>query len=103
MAREQEEAPRGHRLVALGAVALLSVATAVAFGRVFSGRVPTLKLVGVALASTGLAALMERRSSLLSALVSAAGLFVAVGWLVFPHTLYYGVPAARTVSARTCL
>jgi hypothetical protein len=99
MAREQEETPRGHRLIALGAVALLSVATSVAFGRVFSGRLPTLKLVAVALASTALAALMERRSSLLAALVSAAGLFVAVGWLVFPHSLYYGVPTARTVSA----
>ena len=99
MAREPEEAPRGHRLVALGAVALLSLATAVAFGRVFSGRVPTLKLVAAAMASTALAALMERRSSLLAAVVSAVGLFVAVGWLVFPHSLFYGVPAARTVSA----
>jgi hypothetical protein len=99
MAREQEEAPRGHRLVALGAVALLSLATAVAFGRVFAGRLPTLKLAAAAVASTALAALMERRSSLLAALASAAGLFVAVGWLVFPHSLYYGVPAARTVSA----
>ncbi|MDP9343361.1 MAG: DUF3488 and transglutaminase-like domain-containing protein [Actinomycetota bacterium] len=99
MAREQEETPRGHRLVALGAVALLSLATSVAFGRVFAGHVPTLKLAAAALGSTALAALMERRSSLLSALVSAAGLFVAVGWLVFPHSLYFGVPAARTVSA----
>ena len=99
MAREPEEAPRGHRLVALGAVALLSLATAVAFGRVFSGHVPTLKLVAAAMASTALAALMERRSSLLAAVVSAVGLFVAVGWLVFPHSLFYGVPAARTVSA----
>jgi len=99
MAREQEEAPRGHRLIALGAVGLLSMATAVAFGRVFAGRVPTLKLVAAALASTALAAAMERRSSLLAALVSAAGLFVAIGLLVFPHTLYYGFPAGRTVRA----
>ena len=99
MAREQEEAPRSHRFVAVGAVALLVTATAVAFGRVFSGRMPTLKLVATALASLALAGLLERRSPILAALASAVFLLLFLGWLVFPETLWHGFPSAQTFHA----
>jgi transglutaminase-like putative cysteine protease len=99
MAREQEETPHSHRLVALAAVVFVAVATALAFGRVFTGHVPTLKLLLAGVASVGLAAALERRSPLLAALVSAVGLLVAVAWMVFPHTLWYGIPAGRTMHA----
>ena len=99
MAREQEEAPRSHRLVAVGAVALLVAATAVAFGRVFAGRMPTLKLLAAGLASLVIAALLERRSPILAALASAAGLLLFLGLLVFPDTLFYGLPGPRTFHA----
>jgi transglutaminase TgpA-like protein/transglutaminase superfamily protein/uncharacterized protein DUF4129 len=99
MAREQEEAPRSHRLVAVGAVALLLAAAAVAFGRVFSGHMPTLKLLATAMGSLAIAASLERRNPVLAALVSAAGLLLFLGWLVFPQTLWYGLPSGRTFHA----
>lgn len=99
MAHEQETAPRGHRLVSLGAVLAVALTTALAFGRVFSGHVPTLKLLVAALLSVGLAALLERQSPLLAALVSAVALLLAVAWMVFPHTLWFGFPAGRTMEA----
>jgi len=97
MAHEQEEAPRSHRLLAVGAVAFLALATALAFGRVFRGQAPTLKLMAAALASLAVAALLERRSPVLAALASAVGLAFALGFLVFPHTLWHGfLPAGNT-------
>jgi transglutaminase-like putative cysteine protease len=99
MARELQEAPRSHRLIQLGAVALASSAAAIAFGRVFSGRATTWKLVLVGLVSIALAAAFERRSPLLAALVSAVGLLWTLGLLVFPHTLWHGLPLGSTVHA----
>jgi hypothetical protein len=99
MAREQEEAPGRNRLLALGAVALLVAATAVAFGRVFTGHVPTLKLLLAGLASLAVAAALERRSPIVAALASGVGLLFAVSYLVFPDTLWYGIPAGRTFHA----
>jgi transglutaminase-like putative cysteine protease len=99
MARELQEAPRSHRLIQLGAVALVTSAAAIAFGRVFEGRATTWKLVGVGLISIGLAAAFERRSPLLAALVSAIGLLWILGLLVFPHTLWHGLPLGKTVHA----
>ena len=99
MAREQEEAPRSHRLVAVGAVALLLAATALAFGRVFTGHMPTLKLVATAMGSLLVAAALERRNPVLAAVISAAGLLLFLGWLVFPQTLWYGLPSGHTFHA----
>jgi len=99
MARELQEAPRSHRLIQLGAVVLATSAAALAFGRVFAGRTPTWKLVLVGLISIGLATLFERRSPLLAALVSAVGLLWVLGILVFPHTLWHGLPLGKTVHA----
>jgi transglutaminase-like putative cysteine protease len=97
MARELQEAPRSQRLIQLGAVLLASGGAAVAFGRVFVGHAPTLKLVLVAFLSVGLAAAFERRSPLLAAVVSAVGLLWVIGLLVFPHSLWHGLPLGRTV------
>ncbi|HEY7280634.1 MAG TPA: transglutaminaseTgpA domain-containing protein, partial [Actinomycetota bacterium] len=99
MARELQEAPRSHRLIQLGAVVLATSAAAIAFGRVFAGRMPTWKLVLVGLISIGLATLFERRSPLLAAVVSAIGLLWVIGILVFPHTLWHGLPLGKTVHA----
>jgi transglutaminase-like putative cysteine protease len=99
MAHEQEETPGHGRLLALGAVALLVAATAVAFGRVFTGHMPTLKLVGAGLASLAIAAALERRSPVLAAVGSGIGLVLAISYLVFPQTLWHGIPAGRTFHA----
>jgi transglutaminase-like putative cysteine protease len=60
---------------------------------------PTWKLVLVGLISIGLATLFERRSPLLAAVVSAIGLLWVIGILVFPHTLWHGLPLGKTVHA----
>jgi transglutaminase-like putative cysteine protease len=99
MARELEEAPRSHRLIQIGAVAAVSAAAAIAFGRVFTGHAATWKLVLVGLVSIGIAAALERRSPLLAALISAVGLLWTLGILVFPDTLWYGLPLGSTVHA----
>ncbi|MEX1047818.1 MAG: DUF3488 and transglutaminase-like domain-containing protein [Actinomycetota bacterium] len=88
----------GGRLVAVAAVSLLSGAAALALGRVFTGSVPALKLVGAALASVVLAGLLQRRS-LAPALGAAAGGFVVVaGILVFPETTWAGIPRVQTLA-----
>jgi transglutaminase-like putative cysteine protease len=99
MARELEEAPRSHRLIQVGAVAAVTSAAAIAFGRVFTGHTTMWKLVLIGLISIGLAAALERRSPLLAALVSAAGLLWTLGIIVFPDTLWYGLPLGSTVHA----
>ncbi|HZN43190.1 MAG TPA: transglutaminaseTgpA domain-containing protein [Actinomycetota bacterium] len=90
---------RAYRLIALVATLLLAAATALAFGRVFIGAETTMKLLAAALAAGLLAVALERRSLLLATLASAAGLALAVGWIVFPETLWYGLPTADTLRA----
>jgi transglutaminase-like putative cysteine protease len=75
------------------------VATALAFGRVFAGRLPTLQLVAAALASVLIAAVFERRGLLLATLASLAGLAFAITWIVLPQTAWYGPPSIRTLRA----
>jgi hypothetical protein len=99
MANEQVETPRLHRLLGLLAVVSLVTASALAFGRVFSGTIPTLKLLAVGLLAVGLAAAFERRSLVLATIVSAAGLLVAVGLLVFPDSTFWGLPTRATFGA----
>ncbi len=99
MGRELHEAPTSHRLLQVGAVLLASATACVAFGRVFTGGATTWKLLLVALISIGLATLFERRSPLLAALVSAIGLLWVIGLMVFPHTLWHGLPLGSTVHA----
>jgi transglutaminase-like putative cysteine protease len=99
MARRADPTPGHQRLLGLAAVAGLAVATALAFGRVFAGRAPTLQLVAAALASVAIAALFERRGLLLATLASLAGLAFAVTWIVLPQTAWYGLPSIRTLRA----
>ncbi|MEP7032491.1 MAG: DUF3488 and transglutaminase-like domain-containing protein [Actinomycetota bacterium] len=99
MARQQDPAPRVARLTALATVAILAMVAAFAFGRVFQGRAPTLQLMAAALASVVLAAAFERRSLLLSTLASAVGLLWVIGIIVFPRSLWYGLPSKETLTA----
>jgi transglutaminase-like putative cysteine protease len=99
MARRADPTPGHQRLLGLAAVAGLAVATALAFGRVFAGRAPTLQLVAAALASVAIAALFERRGLLLATLASLAGLAFAITWIVLPQTAWYGLPSIRTLRA----
>ncbi len=99
MARRADPTPGHQRLLGLAAVAGLAVATALAFGRVFTGRLPTLQLVAAALASVAIAALFERRGLLLATLASLVGLALAITWLVLPQTAWYGLPSIRTLRA----
>lgn len=99
MARQQDTASRATRLSGTLTVGLLSAATSLAFGRVFVGRGPTLKLMAAGLVSVAIAALLERRSLLLATLASAIALVWAIGIVVFAHTLWYGLPSQETLSA----
>jgi transglutaminase-like putative cysteine protease len=99
MVSQQDPTPRRQRLVALGAVATLAAATAFAFGRVFVGRAPVMGLLLAAVASVLVAGLCERRGLTTALLASAAGLVVALTWIVYPQTGWYGLPTLRTLRA----
>ncbi|MGH2630542.1 MAG: hypothetical protein ACRDHI_08285, partial [Actinomycetota bacterium] len=99
MARTQGTSARTQRVTAGVATSLVAAAAAIALGRVFAGNGPTLRLLVAGLASAALAAALERRNLLLATVVSVAGLTVAVGWLVFPGTTWYGLPTIETVLA----
>jgi transglutaminase-like putative cysteine protease len=97
MAVEASREAADGRLVLLTGLASLAVVSAAAFGRVYQGHGPTLRLALVALVALALAALLERRSLVLATLVSAAGLVIAASLLVFPHTTVVGLPTMRTL------
>lgn len=91
--------PRTQRLIALVAMVVVALATALAFGRVFLEHGSTWRLMLVGVASAGIACAMERRGLLLATLVSAAGLACLVAWMLFPETLWYGLPSLDTLRA----
>ena len=99
MARRADPTPGHQRLLGLAAVAALSVATALAFGRVFEGRLPTMELIAAALASVAVAVAFERRGLLFATLASLLGLALAIAWVVLPQTTWYGIPSLRTLRA----
>jgi transglutaminase-like putative cysteine protease len=99
MARPEDATPRAQRLTPLVTVAALAFATAVAFGRVFGGRVPTVKLVAAGLLAVVLAWASGRRGLLVATLASVGGLAFALTWLVYPQTAWYGLPSLRTLRA----
>ena len=99
MARRADPTPGHQRFLGLAAVAGLSVATALAFGRVFTGRQATVELVAAALASVAIAALFERRGLLLATFASLVGLALAITWIVVPQTAWYGLPSIHTLRA----
>jgi len=91
-----EKAPAG-RLVLLGSLLILAVISAAGFARVFQGRTAAGRLILAAAVSVLLAGALERRHILLAAIVSAAGLAVAIGILVFPETVKFGLPTPTTL------
>ena len=99
MARRADPTPGHQRLLGLAAVTALSVATALAFGRVFTGRQATLELLAAALASVAIAAVFERRGLLLATMASLVGLAFAITWIVLPQTAWYGLPSIQTLRA----
>jgi transglutaminase TgpA-like protein/transglutaminase superfamily protein/uncharacterized protein DUF4129 len=99
MATEKDrEAPPG-RVVLLIALLGLSAFTAVAFGRVFQGHGASARLFVAAVSAVLLAGAMERRHVLLAALVSAAGLLMAISLLLFPGTTKLLLPTLSTLRA----
>jgi transglutaminase-like putative cysteine protease len=99
MAPEQEPTPRSHRVVALGAAALIAAATAIAFGRVFLGHGATWRLLAAGMLSVAVAGLFERRSLLLATIASGVCLVLALGLLVFPGATWFGIPTGETFRA----
>jgi hypothetical protein len=97
MAAETGREAPGGRLVLLTGLAALAVVSAAAFGRVYQGHAPTVRLSFVALAALALAAALERRSLVLATLASAAGLVIAASLLVFPDTTVVGLPTLQTL------
>ena len=99
MATETRSVPHGDRRVLLVALALLAGTTGAVFGRVFLGTHPALRLAVAGVLAVVVAILMARRPLWLSLRASAAGLLVALGWLVFPGSTWWGVPGPRTIEA----
>jgi transglutaminase TgpA-like protein/transglutaminase superfamily protein len=90
---------RSQRLIGFAAAGLLAVATAWAFGRVFSGAVPTWKLLATGLLSAAVAVGLQRRNLILATFASLGVLAVVVAWLVFPSTTWNWLPSLETLDA----
>ncbi len=99
MERAQGTSPRAQRLIALLATVVLALATAFAFARVFVGHGSTWRLMLVGCVSAVIACALERRNLLLATLVSAAGLGFTIAWLIFPESLWHGLPSTETLRA----
>lgn len=99
MARTEDPTARAQRLIPLATVGALAFATALAFGRVFAGRAPTLRLIAAGLMAVAIGWATSRRGLLAATLASLAGLALALTWLVFPQTAWYGLPSLRTLRA----
>jgi transglutaminase-like putative cysteine protease len=97
MAHTQGTAGRLQRLTSLLATALVAIATAMAFARVFQGRRPTLQLLLVGLASAIVAWIFERRSLLSATVASGALLVVTVGIVVARETTWHGLPTVESL------
>jgi transglutaminase-like putative cysteine protease len=97
-AQATEKAP-GSRVVYLIALLAVAVDSAAAFARVFQGSGAALRLGLTAAVAIILASVLERRHILLATLASAVGLAVAVGLMLFPKTLWHGLPTASTLRA----
>jgi transglutaminase-like putative cysteine protease len=99
MARTQGTSARTQRLIAGVATVLVAAAAAIALGRVFEGNGPTLRLLAAGVASAVIATLLQRRNLVLATLASVVGLAIAIGWLVFPETTWFGLPTPETARA----
>ena len=76
---------------------LVAGATALAFGRVFEGRLATLQLLSVGVLSGVLAWALERRGLLVATVASAGALLVVLGLLTFRETTWFGLPTLETL------
>ena len=99
MARTQGSPARTQRLTALVATLLLAAATAFAFGRVFEDHGSTYRILAAGLVSGLIACSLERRNLVLATAVSAGALVWAIALLVFPETLWHGLPSLDTLKA----
>ncbi len=97
MAHTSGTTARVQRLTSLAATTLVAVAVGFSFGRVYVGHASTYRLLAVGLVSGVVAWLFERRSLMLATVVSGALLLVAIGLLVFPETIWHGVPTLTTL------
>lgn len=99
MARTEDPTARAQRLIPLATVGALAFATALAFGRVFAGRAPTLRLIVAALMAVAIGWATTRRGLLVATVAGLVGLALALTWFVFPQTAWYGLPSIRTLRA----
>ncbi|MFL5737197.1 MAG: DUF3488 and DUF4129 domain-containing transglutaminase family protein [Actinomycetota bacterium] len=99
MAAEPAPASRAQSLLTFGALSLLLSATALGFGRVFTGGGASLRLAAAGVASAAVATAFERRNLLVATLASAVFFVLAISLLVFPQTTFWGVPTGRTFAA----
>jgi transglutaminase-like putative cysteine protease len=84
------------------ALALLSVASVVSLGRLFTNQASFVAPVGFAVLAVHLACWLCRRKGLglgLTALASAAILLVALGWTTLPQSTFFGLPLLGTLAA----
>ena len=99
MARTQGSPARTQRLTALVATLLLAAATAFAFARVFEDHASTYRILVAGLVSALIACALERRNLVLATATSAVALVWAIAILVFPETLWHGLPSLDTLKA----
>jgi transglutaminase-like putative cysteine protease len=97
MARTSGTTARIQRLTSLAATTLVAVAVGFAFGRVYLGHGSTYRLLAVGVASGLVAWLFERRSLVLATVASGAVLLAAIALLVFPETMWHGLPTLTTL------
>ena len=74
----------------------MAIATGAAFGRIFQGHLPTYRLLVVGVTAGAITWATERRGMLLATTVSIVGLFLALAWLLAPHTTWFGAPTLET-------
>jgi transglutaminase-like putative cysteine protease len=98
MAGREGPAQGRQRLLTAAAVAFTSVATALAFGRVFSQTGAAARLVVAALVCVGLAELTRRLNVFVAILISATGLFLLIVETQFAWTTAHGLPTSDTFS-----
>jgi transglutaminase-like putative cysteine protease len=97
MARTAGTTARIQRLTSLAATMLVAIAVGFAFGRVYVGHGATYRLLAVGVASGLVAWLFERRSLLLATVVSGGLLLATIALLVFPETMWHGLPTLTTL------
>ncbi len=89
-----------HPAVRVGALALVSAATALAFGRVFSngGFIPELLVAALVPHAVGLAARLRAWSPVRSVLGGILATALALVWIVAGETTAYGIPTGATLT-----